>query len=256
MSSKRLPDDSMTPLALFLEGAKLCLPILVSLLPFGLLFGALAVKSGMSVAEAVLMSLTIFAGASQLVGIELFGQQIPAWMIILSIFAVNFRHILYSAAVGRHIARWSPWRQVLAFFVLVDPVFAESERRSDRGESVQFAWYMGLALPAYIVWASLTWVGALFGNLLENPERWGVDFILPIYFMALVLGFRKRAFWLPVVAVSAGASILAMQTVGSPWHVSIGALAGILVAALFSPTARGNGKAADADLPSQEATPS
>ena len=58
----------------------------------------------------------------------------------------------------------------------------------------------------------------------------GLDVLLPIYFMGLVLGFRKRDNWLPVVAVSSLASIAAMHFVGSPWHVSIGAIAGILLA--------------------------
>ncbi len=56
--------------------------------------------------------------------------------------------------------------------------------------------------------------------------------------MGLVLGFRHRSFWLPVVVTSASASILASKTIGSPWHVSVGAIAGVLLAAFFSPAAR------------------
>jgi predicted branched-subunit amino acid permease len=47
------------------------------------------------------------------------------------------------------------------------------------------------------------------------------------------MGFRKRPLWLPVVAASAVASIVAYKFVGSPWHVSIGALAGVLFAAFM-----------------------
>jgi predicted branched-subunit amino acid permease len=46
------------------------------------------------------------------------------------------------------------------------------------------------------------------------------------------MGFRRRPLWLPVVAASAVASIIAYKTVGSPWHVTIGALAGVVFAAL------------------------
>ena len=60
--------------------------------------------------------------------------------------------------------------------------------------------------------------------------------MLPIYFMALVLGFRKRDNWLPVVALSSVVSVVAMHLVGSPWHVSIGALAGIILAACLPVT--------------------
>ncbi|PLW76743.1 AzlC family ABC transporter permease [Cohaesibacter celericrescens] len=239
MTSKRLPDDSMTTGTLFLEGAKRCLPVILAASPFGALFGALAVEAGMTVSEAVIMSASIFAGASQLVGLELFGQAIPAWVVVMSIFAVNFRHILYSASLGRHISHWPILQQAFGFFFLIDPVYAEAERRHERGFEVQFAWYLGLVIPIYIGWIALTWLGAILGNFLNDAQKWGIDFILPIYFMGLVLGFRKRSFWLPVVAVSAVASIIASKTVGSPWHVSIGAMAGILFAAVFAPNAKG-----------------
>ena len=59
--------------------------------------------------------------------------------------------------------------------------------------------------------------------------------LLPVYFLGIVIGFRKRDNFLPVVAVSAVASIVAYRYVGSPWHVSIGALAGVALAALLPP---------------------
>ena len=87
----------------------------------------------------------------------------------------------------------------------------------------------------YIFWFCTTWLGALFGRLIRNPESIGIDFLLPIYFLGLLLGFRKRPNWMPVVIASGLGSIAAYQTVGSPWHVSLGALAGIVVAVLLPP---------------------
>ncbi|MDR7035074.1 putative branched-subunit amino acid permease [Mesorhizobium sp. BE184] len=72
----------------------------------------------------------------------------------------------------------------------------------------------------------------MFGSLIPDTHALGIDFLLPIYFLGLVMGFRKRPLWLPVVAASAVASIIAYKTVGSPWHVTIGAMAGILFAAI------------------------
>ena len=63
----------------FWRGARIALPVVVALFPFGILYGALALENGFTVFEALLMSVTIFAGASQMVGIELFGQQLPPW---------------------------------------------------------------------------------------------------------------------------------------------------------------------------------
>lgn len=216
-----------------LDGAKLGLPVVVASAPFGLLFGAVAVQNGLSVWEAVFATATIFGGASQMVGVELFGQHVAPWLVVLSIFAVNFRHILYSGALGRRIAHWHPAKQALGFFFLTDPQYAEAEIKGERGETVTFAWYMGMALIIYVFWVGFGWVGATFGRLVPNAHALGLDFLLPIYFLGMVMGFRSRPRWLPIVAISAVASIVAFKTIGSPWHVSVGAAAGVLFAALM-----------------------
>lgn len=207
--------------------------MIVAAMPFGALFGAIAVKNGMTVFEAVLMSATIFAGASQLVGIELFGAQIAPWLIVFSIFAVNFRHILYSAVIGRRTPHFSSWQRYVASFFLVDPHFAETEQRAESGIKVTFAWMLGGGIMWWFAWIVATWIGAIFGNLIENPAQLGIDFLLPVYFLCIVMGFRKRANWLAVVAVSAIASVAAFHFVGSPWHVSLGAVCGIVTAAVM-----------------------
>ncbi len=221
----------------FARGGSLAL----AMLPIAILFGALAVQQGLTFGEATLMSGAIFAGASQLVGIELFGQTIPAWLVVFSVFAVNFRHVLYSAALGQRTLHWSKLQRAFGFFFLTDPQFAESERRAELHPPLSFVWYVGLATPIYVQWVGGAAVGAWFGGLIPDPHRFGIDFLMPIYFFGLVVGFRKRPLWLPVVVASGIASVLAHEYVGSPWHVSIGAVAGILVAVvLTSPSRQGH----------------
>ncbi|MBO6716827.1 MAG: AzlC family ABC transporter permease [Rhizobiaceae bacterium] len=221
----------------FRRGMRRAWPVIIAASPFGLLYGAIAVENGLTVAETVLMSATVYAGASQMVGIELFGDNIAPWVVVLSIFAVNFRHVLYSAVSGRATRHWSSLKRYFAFFFLVDPQFAEAERRVAERRPITFAWYMGLALPIYLFWVGVALIGALFGKLIPNPEALGIDFLLPIYFLGLVMEFRERPLWLPVVVVSAVVSTAAYYTVGSPWHVSIGAVAGILLAVIMPPPA-------------------
>jgi predicted branched-subunit amino acid permease len=205
----------------FWHGARFGLPVCIAVSPFGLLFGTLAVENGLSVIEAISMSAFVFGGASQMVGIELFGQKVAPWMIALSIFAVNFRHVLYSAAIGRYLA--------------------ESQIQS--GRKLTFARYMGAAVTSYLTWVATTVIGAIFGKLIPDTSAIGVDFLLPIYFLGLVMDFRRRPLWLPIVAVSAVASILAYRFVGSPWHVLLGALAGVALAVILPPSRSGIGAA-------------
>lgn len=215
----------------FWQGVRRGMPIVVSVAPFAVLFGALAVDHGFTLFDAVLMSATIFAGASQMVGLQLFGHEVQPWLVVLSVFAVNFRHILYSASIAPHIRHFTVAQKAVGLFLLTDPQYAEAEKKGERGETVGFGWYMGMALALYLPWVALSALGAAFGQMIGDPKSLGLDVLLPIYFMALVLGFRSRDHWLPVVAVSSAASIIAMKLVGSPWHVSIGALAGVLLGA-------------------------
>lgn len=226
----------------FWDGVRLSMPVVVASAPFALLFGAIAVDNGFSVLEVFLMSALIFGGASQMVGIELFGQHVAPWLIVLSIFAVNFRHVLYSAGLGRRIAHWPVVRQALGYFIMTDPQYAVAEARAASGETVDFAWYLGLGLPVYVFWVVESALGAVFGKLIPDTHALGIDFLLPIYFLGLVMGFRNRPLWLPVVAASAAASIVAYKTVGSPWHVSIGAIAGVLLAVILPPHHSGVGE--------------
>ena len=225
------------------DAARRGFAIVISAAPFGVLFGAVAVDNGLTMAEAVLMSATLYAGASQLVGVELFNHHVAPWLVVLSIFAVNFRHVLYSAAIAPHIRHFSLRQKAVGFFLLIDPQFAETERRADAGIPVGFPWFLTLGLCVYVPWLLLTTLGCALGNLIGDPRDIGIDVLLPIYFMGLVLGFRSRANWLPVVAASAAGSMLALHFVGSPWHVSLGALGGIVVAALM-PLGEGESEAA------------
>ncbi|TWD54655.1 putative branched-subunit amino acid permease [Agrobacterium vitis] len=219
----------------FFSGARQSLPVTLSSLPFAALFGAVAAANGQTVLEAALTSATIFAGASQLVGIELFGHNVPAWLIVLSVFAVNFRHILYSAAIGPYFKALSGTQKAIAFFFMTDPQFAETIKHSEKGNTVSFGWYMGFALAIYFPWVAFSAIGAVFSSMVGDPKNLGLDVLLPVYFMGSVLGFRRRPNFVITVAVSAVASIVAIQIVGSPWHVSLGALAGIITAALLPP---------------------
>lgn len=220
------------------SGIRAAIPTLLSALPFGILLGAVSANMGLSIGEILLMNMTIYAGASQLVGIELFQHSVAPWIVVASIVAVNFRHILYSAAIGSHLEHFSAVQKILAFFLLVDPQFAESVKRSESGRKLTFAWYMAFGLTFYITWQVTCVVGAIFGKFVGDPRALGLDVLLTVYFIGLVLGFRNKDNWLLTVIASAVASIIAYHFVGDPWHVSIGALAGIAVASVLPPRAR------------------
>ncbi|NKB51839.1 MAG: branched-chain amino acid ABC transporter permease [Rhizobiaceae bacterium] len=216
-----------------LDGIRDVLPITLGVLPFAGVFGALAIERGLSLGELTLASMTIYAGASQYAMLDLMGQGVPPWSIVLAVFAINFRHLLYSASLGRRLAAFSIWQKVIAFFLLVDPLFASAETRAFK-QGLRPAYYFSYGTFLYAIWMASNFIGALFGSLIADPAAFGLDFILPLYFTGLVIGFHRRPNFLPVLVISIAASLAVWFTIGSPWHISLGGLAGLLAAALLS----------------------
>ena len=234
----------------FLAGVREGVPVWIAAAPVGLVFGAVAAAQGLSVADAAFMGATVFAGASQMVAVDLYGRSVPLWLIVLSVFAVNFRHVLYSAAVTPTMRAFPPLARWTGFHLLIDPQYALAEKRVEGRRPVGPAWWFGLGLPIYALWVAECALGAAFGRLIADPAAFGLDMILPIYFLALVMGFRARPHWLAVVGTSGAVALLVYHSpLGPPWHVSIGGLAGILVAASMPP--RGGAPVRDVanDLP-------
>lgn len=210
------------------------LPVLVVTLPFGAVYGTVAAGQGLTLAETLGLSATIFAGASQLAALQMVGLGSPLWVVVISVFALNFRHVLYSASIGRHLGRFSPLQKAAAFFLLTDPSFGSAEARAAE-QPLTKTFYFVYNIILYLSWLASSGVGAVFGGLIEDPHAAGLDFVLPIYFLSLLMAFRARANFLPVVLASGVASAVIYLTLGAPWHITLGAFGGILYAVLKAP---------------------
>ena len=212
-------------------GLRDCAPVLLAVIPFAAVFGTVAVERGMDVVQVLLASASIYAGASQFVMIDLLDQQIAPWVIVLTVGAVNFRHVLYSAAIGRRMGAFGRSRELLAFFFLTDPQFAAAERRASV-HGLRPAYWFAFAGLLYASWMVGNLVGVLFGTLIEDQRSWGLDMVLPIYFLALVVSFRATSGFAGILAVSAVVTIATVALVGAPWHILAGGAAGMAFAAL------------------------
>lgn len=208
-------------------------PVASAIAPYSAVFGVLAIEEGMTLTELLVTSASIYAVASQYVMLDLMLQGVAVWSILLAVLAVNFRHVLYSAASVRWLNEFNPLQRALAFFLLVDPQYATCEARHT-SKVITPTYYFTYAMCVYVVWMTSNLLGALFGSLLGDISRFGMDMILPMFFASLVVGFRKQPRFATVLLTSVTVSILAFITVGSPWHITLGGLSGILVAAFLS----------------------
>src|SRR5690242_2303149 len=103
-----------------LRGVRQTLPLAVSALVVGGVFGVLARQAGLSLPESSLMSALVFAGASQFVALGLWTGPLPVVTIVLTTLIVNLRHLLLGAALRPHFSRLSPLKTYGSAFFLVD----------------------------------------------------------------------------------------------------------------------------------------
>ena len=227
-----------------LAGLRDLIPLIFPVAAFGTIFGTASVAAGHSIAMTIWASVAIFAGASQFVFLDVYRLGVPAWSVVLAVFAVNFRHILYSAAVANKINHFPPLAKLASFFLLTDLQFAVVEKRYENFSGkrlITLTYYFAFGIAGYFLWIAATTIGALFGSLIEDPALIGLDFVLPIYFLTILMGFRARRNFVPVVLVSAIVAVVVEKTLGAPWHISLGALCGVATAILLSLS--GGGKA-------------
>lgn len=243
----------MSPKSEFVAGVKAELPILLGVLPFGLIYGALALQAGIPAAPALGMSSIVFAGSAQFVATQLFGAGTPGAVILLSTFVVNLRHLLYSASVAPYVQRLRPaWKWLLPY-LLTDEAYVVSilhyktgtgepgkQRTSEPGtvsgerEADRRHWYfLGAGLTLWATWQMSTAAGIFLGARI--PESWSLDFALPLTFMALALpAITDRA----STAAAVAAGVLAVVAAGAPLKLGliIAALVGIIAGLIMERT--------------------
>jgi 4-azaleucine resistance transporter AzlC len=217
--------------AMFWAGARAEVPIMLGGVPFGLIYGVLALGAGISPLLTQLMSCIVFAGSAQFVTAQLVGAGAPGLAIIVTATIVNLRHALYSASVAPYLRPLRPiWRIGLAY-LLTDEAYAVAIMRyqDDEGNPANHWYFLGAGLALWVSWQLSTAAGILLGA--QIPAEWGLDFTLPLTFIALVVpALADRAVGL--AALTGG--IVAVVASGLPYQLGLilAAIVGIIVGLL------------------------
>jgi 4-azaleucine resistance transporter AzlC len=215
----------------FLAGIKAELPILLGVLPFGLIYGVLAIEAGLPIFEAQAMSAVVFAGSAQFVIVQLTALGTPGLVIVVTAVLINLRHALYSASMAPYLRHLRPRWQWLLAYLLTDEAYAISViHYQERGDLKHKHWYfLGAGLALWITWQLSTAAGILLGA--KIPASWSLDFTLALTFIALVVPALKEK---ADVAAALTAGITAVLILGLPHKLGlvIGALLGIAAGVL------------------------
>lgn len=219
-----------SPRTAFLGGVRAVAPITVGIAPFGLIAGAAAVNAGLTLLDAVGLSVVVFAGASQLAAIGLFGEGAPLALVVVTVLVVNLRMVMYSASIAPELLdeprRW----RTLEAYLLTDQAYALSITRFEHTPGTNRRWfYLGTAAPLWALWQVCTVVGAVVGA--RVPPWLPLDFAVPLTFLALLVpAIEGRA---TAIAALVGGG-LATLGAGLPLEAGlmVGALAGVVAGIL------------------------
>ena len=218
----------------FFLGARQATTAMPVMALFGFAFGAFAAQKGLSFLEASLMTALMFAGASQFVATEMWSHPMPAAAILALCIVtgiINMRYLLITGSLRPWLGSL-PARQIYpALAVLTEPGWLIGLRyRADGGADAGTVAGSGFAL--WIVWIAGTMAGHLVGSLIANPQRFGLDLIMPVFFTVILVplwrGARRAAPW----AVAGAAALLAARYLPGSWYLIVGAVAGAATGAL------------------------
>jgi 4-azaleucine resistance transporter AzlC len=204
------------------------MPLWLGVAPFAVAYAVLARDAGLSIVETQALSLLVFAGSAQVSAVGLFARSAGGLEIVLTTFLLNVRHVLYGMSLGRVVPLTRRERVTAAYF-LTDEAYGVSMARRAR----TFSFVLGAELSLFAVWNVGTFVGALLGGVIPDPERIGVDFVFPVAFLALLVPLlRRRVDVLVAVIAGAAAWVLAKGLPGGLPVLGAGVAGALLGAGL------------------------
>lgn len=206
-------------------GFRQLLPISLFVVAFGVAFGLAGAQSGLGDGSTVLMSALVFAGASQFAVLDLWAEQVPIVPLIVTVFAINARHLLMGATLYPWLRDLPRAKRYGVMLVVSDANWAMSMQAYSSGKSGMGLLFGG-GLALWSAWALGSWLGVLFGSAIQDPVSLGLDMVMGCFLLAMVIGGQKNLRMLVIWSVAAGSSLLAYWYLPENSHVVAGALAG------------------------------
>lgn len=194
------------------------LPLNLAVIPWGILCGSLAVQRDFSVVEALLMPLLVFAGAVQLVSIELIANNTPLMTILFTAFIISSRHFLYGLALREKYQKMqTKWRLGMSF-LLTDELFALSTNKKALEGKIRLVYGLVAGGSFYVFWFLWNLIGVFAGSYLPDLTSLGLEFAIAVTFIALVIPTIVNLPILVTVVVAAIASV-AFKALG--WQLDL-----------------------------------
>ena len=217
---------------LFSRGMLDIAPHMLSVIPFGIICGAIGVDLGFNPYLVYAMSIIIFGGASQIVFLQLLSGGASSLVAVTSVGVINSRHLLYGAVLSEYLEKLSFIKKLLISYVVVDQGFAESNKFFKKNKTEQYLHYhlLGTGITMWVCWQIATLAGIILGSFV--PEEPGLKFAIPLTFIAIVVQDLKKIDHVIVMLVCGISSLLFFE---APFksYILISPVIALFVAALL-----------------------
>lgn len=187
MNTLPLQLDSLSE---FRKGIQAGLGVAIGYIPMAITFGLMAKSTGLPLGETLAMSMFVFAGASQMIALNLIALHTGIWEIIFTVFVVNFRHLLLSLALTNKVQKDLPWKKAIYSYALTDEIFAVASTQENK-VSTQFMF--GICFISYTIYALGTGIGHILGGNLPESIQESMNFVLYAMFISLIVPELKKS---------------------------------------------------------------
>lgn len=189
------------------------LPVLMGYLSIGIAFGLMLERAGYNFIWAFFMSLTIYAGSGQYLGVELLATAAALADVAILILLINFRHLVYGLSMLEKF-RGMGLRKLYMIFSLTDETYALLSSVEPPVGVDPKRLYFSIALLDHVYWITGSVIGGVAGALLPIDIT-GIDFAMTALFVVIAVDqWRAYRTHLPAV-LGAGVTLLCLIAFGS-----------------------------------------
>ena len=207
-------------------------PHMLSVIPFGIIYGAIGVELGFNPYLIYAMSLIIFGGASQIVFLQLISGGASALIAVTSVGVINSRHLLYGAVLSEYLEKLTIFKKLIISYFVVDQGFAESNKYFQKNKNQEHIHYhlLGTGITLWVCWQISTITGIILGSIV--PPELGLKFAIPLTFISLIVSDLRKIDHVVVMLVSGISSLLFFE---APFrsYIIIAPIIALIVASLL-----------------------
>lgn len=217
-----------TSLTHFLQGTKKGIPIVIGYIPIAIAFGVLARQADLPLLATLLMSVLVYAGASQFMAINMLVAGTAGFEIVLATFILNLRHMIMSLSLMnllQHVPK--SWKSLLSYWITDESFAVATLESGETKESFHPLFILGLFTTAYASWVGGTWLGAALYQWIPSSISDSMAVALYAMFIGLLVPAVQKAWRVGIIAgASIGLCTLFNQFVSSGWAIVLATILG------------------------------